>query len=72
MTLGPGEHRDLEELDLEPAVVAVDDHGVEGLTDVRVDLTVTDTVTGAVRQYSNQQGEKFRPILDTSAFPSCP
>jgi hypothetical protein len=43
-----------------------------GLTDVRVDLTVTDTLTGAVKQYSNAQGSKFQPILDTSAFPGCP
>ncbi|HVE66185.1 MAG TPA: hypothetical protein VNC59_06360, partial [Thermoanaerobaculia bacterium] len=42
-----------------------------GLTDVHVDLTVTDTLTGAVRTYENPQGTAFQPIQDTSAF-LCP
>ncbi|HZI67991.1 MAG TPA: hypothetical protein VFF17_15630, partial [Thermoanaerobaculia bacterium] len=42
-----------------------------GLTDVQVDLTVTDTLTGAVRTYTNPQGTAFQPIQDTSAF-LCP
>ncbi len=42
-----------------------------GLTDVHVVLTVTDTVTGAVRTYTNPQGTAFQPIQDTSAF-LCP
>lgn len=43
-----------------------------GLTDVRVVLTVTDTQTGAVKQYTNPQGTKFAPIQDSSAFATCP
>ena len=43
-----------------------------GLTDVRVVLTVTDTKTGAVRQYTNNLGTPFQPIQDTSAFSTCP
>jgi hypothetical protein len=42
-----------------------------GLTDVQVVLTVTDTLTGAVRTYANPQGTAFQPIQDTSAF-LCP
>lgn len=43
-----------------------------GLTDVKVDLTITDTATGAQKTYSNPQGRAFRPIQDTGAFASCP
>ena len=43
-----------------------------GLTDVRVVLTVTDTKTGVVRQYTNPLGTPFQPIQDTSAFSTCP
>jgi hypothetical protein len=43
-----------------------------GLTDVRVDVTVTDTQTGAVKTYSNPLGTRFAPIQDTSAFATCP
>jgi hypothetical protein len=42
-----------------------------GLTNVNVLTTVTDTQTGAVRTYVNNQGVPFQPIQDTSAF-SCP
>ena len=42
-----------------------------GLTNVRVDLTVTDTFTGEVRRYANRQGSAFEPILDTDAFDTC-
>ncbi len=42
-----------------------------GLTNVKVDITVRDTVTGAVRTYHNPQGTAFQPIQDTSAFSSC-
>ncbi len=42
-----------------------------GLTDVQVQLTVTDTATGVVRTYSNPQGTAFAPLQDTSAF-VCP
>ncbi len=43
-----------------------------GLTDVQVRLTVTDSSTGAVRTYDNPRGSAFQPILDTSAFATCP
>ena len=43
-----------------------------GLTDVQVTLTVTDTKTGAVRQYTTPLGQAFQPIQDTSAFSTCP
>ena len=39
-----------------------------GLTNVLVTLTVTDTVTGSTRIYTNPQGTAFVPIQDTSAF----
>lgn len=42
-----------------------------GMTDVGVDLTVTDTKTGVVRRYSTPIGKPFQPILDTDAFPTC-
>jgi hypothetical protein len=43
-----------------------------GLTDVHVVLTVTDTETGSVRTYTNPQSHAFQPILDSSAFDTCP
>ena len=43
-----------------------------GLTNVNVILTVTDTVTGAVKTYSNPQNVAFQPIQDTAAFATCP
>ena len=43
-----------------------------GLTDVNVELTVTDTRTGIRRIYRNPQGTAFQPIQDTSAFATCP
>lgn len=43
-----------------------------GLTNVAVDITVTDLATGAVRSYTNAQGVAFQPIQDTSAFSACP
>jgi hypothetical protein len=42
-----------------------------GLTDVKVDLTVTDTVSGQSRTYRNAQRTRFLPIQDTSAFRTC-
>lgn len=42
-----------------------------GLTNVEVELTVRDTVTGAVKTYTNELGEPFQPIQDTNAF-TCP
>lgn len=43
-----------------------------GLTDVEVELTVTDTETGVQRQYTSALGAPFEPIQDTSAFATCP
>jgi CSLREA domain-containing protein len=45
---------------------------VSGLTNVRVDLTVTDTDTGQTKTYVNPQGTTFQPKLDTNAFATCP
>jgi hypothetical protein len=42
-----------------------------GLTNVRVELVVTDTTTGKVRIYLNPQNRPFRPIQDTAAFSTC-
>src|SRR5262249_34949492 len=39
-----------------------------GLTNVRVVITVTDTATGAVKNYVNPQGVAFQPIQDTNGF----
>ena len=39
-----------------------------GLTNVNVVITVTDTVTGAVKTYTNPLNTAFAPIQDTSAF----
>jgi hypothetical protein len=43
-----------------------------GLTNVQVNVTVTDTQTGAAKTYANPQGTAFRPVQDTSAFSTCP
>jgi hypothetical protein len=42
-----------------------------GLTDVNVELTVTDKKTGAEKKYTNEAGHPFAPIQDTDAFASC-
>ena len=43
-----------------------------GLTNVEVTMTVEDTVSGAVKTYTNPQGAAFLPIQDTQAFTTCP
>ncbi len=43
-----------------------------GLTNVAVDITVTDTKTGQVKMYSNPLGHPFDAIQDTGAFATCP
>ena len=43
-----------------------------GLTDVNVVMTVTDTLSGVVKTYTNPQSTAFQPILDTAAFATCP
>jgi hypothetical protein len=42
-----------------------------GLTDVEVDLRVTDTVTGEIKHYVNPLGTAYPPKLDTDAFATC-
>ena len=42
-----------------------------GLTNVRVRLVVTDTESGEVQEYVNEQGDAFVPIQDTQAFATC-
>ena len=43
-----------------------------GLTNVEVQITVTDTETDAVRENVNPLGTPFQPIQDTKAFATCP
>jgi hypothetical protein len=43
-----------------------------GLTNVYVTTTVTDTLTGAVKIYTNPINTAFQPIQDTAAFATCP
>ena len=43
-----------------------------GTTNVGVDITVEDTVTGQIRTYDNAIGNTFETILDTAAFAVCP
>ena len=43
-----------------------------GLTNVEVDLTVTDSTTGQTNTYHNNLNEPFAPIQDTDAFATCP
>ncbi len=43
-----------------------------GLTNVEVEVTVTDSQTGASKIYQNPQRRAFRPIQDTEAFATCP
>ena len=43
-----------------------------GLTNVEVTTTVTDTLSGETKVYTNQAGTPFAPVQDTSAFATCP
>lgn len=43
-----------------------------GLTNVEVDITVTDTETDTTKVYSNPLSTPFQPIQDTEAFSTCP
>lgn len=40
-----------------------------GLTDVGVDISVTDTETGETRNYGSPGGSAFRTMIDVTAFP---
>jgi photosystem II stability/assembly factor-like uncharacterized protein len=42
-----------------------------GLTDLGVVMTVTDTLTGSVKTYTNPAGTPFQPIQDINAFETC-
>ena len=42
-----------------------------GLTDVEVEMTVEDTLSGEIRTYRNDLGTPFEPIQDTDAFDTC-
>lgn len=42
-----------------------------GLTNVEVEMKVTDTLTGQVRTYRNPSGQVIAPILDIDAFATC-
>ena len=53
---------------------AVNGHGwffSGGLTNLEVAITVTDTLTGEIKNYANPQGVAFLPIADAAAF-GCP
>ena len=43
-----------------------------GLTNVEVELTVTDTLSGQTWEYENPLRQAFMPVLDTQAFATCP
>jgi hypothetical protein len=43
-----------------------------GLTNVGVQLAVTDTLIGVTKTYENPLGRAFQPIQDTKAFSTCP
>ncbi|HZI63819.1 MAG TPA: choice-of-anchor Q domain-containing protein, partial [Thermoanaerobaculia bacterium] len=43
-----------------------------GLTNQAVEVSVTDSQTGATRTYNNPRGRVFRTRLDTGAFSTCP
>ena len=45
---------------------------LSGLTNLGVELTVTDTATGEVVTFDNGVGIDFEPVLDTNAFATCP
>jgi CSLREA domain-containing protein len=42
-----------------------------GMTNARVDLTITDTQTGHVTTYTNQSGQAFRTLINRTTF-ACP
>lgn len=43
-----------------------------GLTNVEVEITVTDTQENESKTYDNPLGNPFDPVLDTAAFATCP
>ena len=45
---------------------------ISGLTNVQVNLSITDLSKQKQKTYSNAQGHAFTPIIDTNAFATCP
>jgi CSLREA domain-containing protein len=45
---------------------------MSGLTNVGVQVTVTDTLHNRVKTYANPLNQTFQPVLDTNAFATCP
>lgn len=43
-----------------------------GLTNVEVEITVTDTLTNEMKPFTNELGDVFQTITDTQAFLTCP
>ncbi len=43
-----------------------------GLTDLQLELEVTDTAAQQMRRYTSQGGQGFGPVLDSNAFATCP
>jgi hypothetical protein len=43
-----------------------------GLTNLEIQITVTDVITNTTKTYSNPQGTAFQPIADTGTFAGCP
>jgi hypothetical protein len=43
-----------------------------GLTNVQVDVFVTDMLSSQTRHYTNPLGTAFQPIQDSAAFKTCP
>lgn len=44
----------------------------ESRTNMEIRITVSDTQTGVSRRYVNPQGQRFQPVVDTTAFATCP
>ena len=42
-----------------------------GLTDVKVEVSVTETIHGKKKTYTSKAGKPFQPVLDTAAFAVC-
>jgi hypothetical protein len=67
------------ESNVEVLLKALDGCGVDGkfwvfaggLTNVQLTISVTDTATGQVKEYSNPESTPFEAILDTGAFDTC-
>ena len=80
LTADTGYFTFFRESNVEVVVKVLDGCGVNGhhwvfaggLTDVAVELTVTDTREGETATYPNPPRTPFQPIQDTTAFSGCP